>query len=152
MADKKLNIFELLPAVNNKDYHFYENLTAEEQKGFAPIVVQRWLSGSGERSQILIANETLNPYVFSLADHKNLLYKLMVNTSNGYVKYSYPKQTKKNESTKPVSIKVLVEKNGLSKKQAKRDIDMYSVDDIIEAAFDLGYEDTELKKIRKEFK
>ena len=40
----KLDIFKTLRAIDNKDRNYYDNLTDEEKKGFAPFVLNRWLS------------------------------------------------------------------------------------------------------------
>ena len=69
-SDKpRLDIFETLRNIDKGNIEFYDNLDAEMRKQFAPIVVTQWLAGSGDPVHLMLINEYVNKYVFSLHKH-----------------------------------------------------------------------------------
>ena len=72
MATHKLDIFRILNNINKK-IDFYDTLTTEEQKSIQPLVLMKWLSGTSSMRQIAFLNEIVNPYIFTLSNHKKLL-------------------------------------------------------------------------------
>src|SRR5271157_4202027 len=74
----KLDIFDLLGKLNSPHSgDIYSKLSDEEKKGFAPLVVMRWMSGTSDKRQIMMLNEFVNPYIFALGKHPHLLMMLL---------------------------------------------------------------------------
>jgi len=88
-APHKLDIFKTLTAIDRRKVDFYENLTAEEKKGFAVPVIMRWLSATqdqgGTHSYYLhMVNEFVNKNLWQLAGkHNELVYQLMASCGTG---------------------------------------------------------------------
>ena len=80
MAKKfKLDVFRVLKALDENDKEFYNNLTDEEQKEFGGWLTMRWASschGSPEH-YLLYVNDLVNVNFSMLADHKELIWKLL---------------------------------------------------------------------------
>jgi len=149
----KLNLFVLLAAIDNKDYNFYDNLSAQHKKQFVPLLTSRWLTGTHDRLQIILNNAMVNKYVFTLHKHPALLYKLMVASNTGEAgRYTYPKTKKKDSVDQPVTVAVLQQYYGVSSKQAQEMIQYTHQGEVLEFAYQLAYDDTDIKKIKKEFK
>lgn len=151
MAEHKLDIFAVLAALDKKDVDFYSNLSAEEQKSIQPFVLMRWLSGTYNKQQVFLLNEVVNPYMFSLNNHKDLMWKLMtICTSGKPQRYFWNKPEIKGSST-PTAVKVIQQYFGYNSKDADQALKMLQPDDIILMAEEMGWQDEEVNKIRKEF-
>lgn len=152
MANYKLDIFDLLSKISSsKSGDIYSSLSNDERKGFAPLVVMRWLTGTSDERQIMLTNEFVNPYVFPLAKNPHLLMKLMQATNSKTGKrYQWLgiKSKKKNNET----LKVISEFYGMSMREVRLLNPLPSEDEIIEMAESLGYQKDELTKLKKEFK
>ena len=83
----KLDIFETLGALDKRNFSFYEKLTEEEKKGFAPPVVMRWLSainnGPNAPLSIMLVNERANTNFYEIYDHPEVQFKLMASCGLG---------------------------------------------------------------------
>jgi len=153
MTERKLDIFRVLGHINKKDKHFYGSLTDEEQKGFAPLVVQRWLSGTNDPAQIIFLNELVNPFVFNIQKHKELIYQLMTICTDGHFsKYSYPKQKPKKSSLMPTTLKVIKQYFTYSSTDAYEALSLLSDTDILTYADELGMQKEDITKIKRELK
>lgn len=151
--ERKLDIFRVLSHINKKDIHFYSSLTDEEQKGFAPLVVQRWLSGTKDPGQIIFLNELVNPFIFNIQKHKELLYQLMTICTRGqFTKYNYPKQKSKKSSLMPTTLSVVKRWFNYSSADAYEVLPLLSDDDILIQANELGLQKEEIAKIKRELK
>jgi len=150
---RKLDIFKVLNMISTKNAQGYENLSEEEQKGFLPVIVTRWLTGTKNATQIIFINELVNPFVFSLHKHKQLLYQLMTLCGpNKPQRYVWNK-TVSNKSTKfPTIVNVIRETYGYSTVQALEALPLLSNDDIMEYAEDLGLQKESITKLKKELK
>jgi hypothetical protein len=85
VADYKLDIFETLRAIDNRNKDFYSNLSEDEQKGFAPPVVLRWASSTTNETAefyLSVVNERANINFWDIAGHPELQYKLLA--ASGY--------------------------------------------------------------------
>jgi hypothetical protein len=83
-AKRKLDIFSVLKSLDQRDLEFYKNLTPEERKEFAPVVVMRWMSavkGSDELNEYYIhqVNDRINKNLWhsGLTKHTELIAKSM---------------------------------------------------------------------------
>jgi len=153
MQERKLDLFKLLDAINKKKITYYRELSEEEQKEFAPVVIMRWLSGTKDDGQIVFLNEIVNPFVTDLYKHKELLYMLMTVCTDGkFKKYAWKKPKGKLLPSMPLSIEVLKTYYNYNTKEASDVIGIFDVNDIIEHAELLGYEKEDITKIKAEFK
>jgi len=148
----KLKIFDLLANLDQKKQRIYEGLSAEEQKELAPLVIMRWMSGGKSKRQLAYLNELVNPFVFSLGKHKELLVNLMsICGAGNAVRHTYP--TKKKTNTKlPKTIGIIRTFFGYSSKIAEESLSVLSNEDIISFAEQLGTTKADMAKIKKEIK
>lgn len=146
-----LDIFALLGRLNNsKSGDIYEELKPEERKGFAPLVVMRWMSGTSDERQIMLLNEFVNTKVFPLAKHPRLLMRLLhASSSKTNKRYSWLgiKSSKKNvEATK-----VVQEYFDMTDREV-RDLNPFPpMEEVLKMAEALGYQKDELAKLKKEY-
>jgi hypothetical protein len=151
MANYKLDIFETLGKIDNRrSGDIYSKLSESERKGFAPLVVMRWMSGTSDERQILMLNEFVNPMVFTLSSHPQLLMQLLqVASSKQSKRYTWlgVKSQKKNVE----SFEVIKQYFGISSREAKT----YSLppsEEILQMAEELGWDKDKITKLKKELK
>lgn len=103
----KLDIKRELTALDLKNYNFYDNLTDEEKKAFAPYVLMRFASNVEADSETQTwflerTNECLNKNLWDLTkNHKSLLWKLCAATGVGVsVRHPYIKTNSKEKTNK----------------------------------------------------
>jgi len=164
MATKKeykLDLFkQVLPALDKRDFSFYKNLTDEEKKAFADIVVLRYMSTTADVDRemceyhILAANEAnKNLWHPELSKHKELQYLAMALIGTGsVVRHEWIKgPTGKKHNNKVFD---LVKKyySTASNDEIQMFIDMNTADDLIELAKIFGTQKEELKDLKKEIK
>lgn len=155
MAQKKhkLDIFEVLNHVSKKDTTFLTRCDEEQQKAFQPLVVMRWLSGTKDARQIYFLNELVNPFVFNLQRHKQMLYNLMTTCTNGKSqRYYWNKTISKKSSGFPTTISVIREHYKYNTMQAIDVLPLLTDETIIDIADDLGRQKEDISKIKKELK
>jgi hypothetical protein len=93
MATAKLDIKRELNAVDQKNYEFYEKLSDEEKKAFAPFILMRYsASVQGDRDTqewfLEMTNELVNKNHWTLSkNHKELLWKLFAGIGTGVSAY-----------------------------------------------------------------
>lgn len=147
----KLDIFRLLGMIGSPNSgDIYKGLTNDEKKGFAPLVVMRWMSGTSDERQIMALNTFANRFIFPLAKHPHILMHLLQACSS-----------KAGGRSQWLGIK-----GGTKKTQLRNDVIMeyfdYSVnelraltvfpsnDEIISMAEELGWQKEEMVKLKKE--
>lgn len=151
--NRKLDIFKTLGQISVKNVNFYTDLSEEEKKGFLPVVVTRWLSGTSSAKQIYFINELVNPFVFSLHKHPQLLYYLMTLCGPGKSqRYFWNKSASNKATTMPNAVSVVREQFGYNSRQALEAMPLLSNDDILEYAEDLGRQKDIITKLKKELK
>lgn len=102
----KLDIKRELQAVNSKNYDFYDSLTDEEKKAFAPFILMRYVSNPRNRDAqewcVERANEFVNKNHWLLSkNHKTLLWKLYAGMGLGMnLDYQYLAAGKKEKANK----------------------------------------------------
>lgn len=148
----KLDIFGLLNSLNSaKSGDIYSKLTDDERKGFAPLVVMRWMSGTSDEQQIMLLNEFTNPYVFALGKHPHLLMQLLqASSSKTNKRYQWLGVKSKKKNTE--SIQVVAEYFEMSLREARNLNPFPSADEIVRMAEELGYQKTEIASLQKELK
>ena len=153
MSDNKVDMFDLLKHVDKGDLDYWENLSEDEKKSVAFVVVSRWMSCTKNPDQIVAVNHLLNPLVFNFGTkHKGLLYRLMLIASSGTEKRYQWIGKKKKVPSKPTATQVVSEYYNLKLERANSYLDMLTLDDVLECAEGLGYDDASVKKIKNEYK
>lgn len=150
MAERKLDIFRILNEIDNKNVKFYSSLTDEEQKAFFPVVVVRWLTGTYNKQQVYFINELVNPFVFSLYKHPQLIYYLMTICTNGKPQRYVWNKTQSKSPTHSLTVKAIQQYFGYNSRDANKAIPLLNPEDIVSMAENLGWQDDELNKMRKE--
>ncbi len=149
----KLDIFEVLRNIDVKNRDYYKSLTDEEKKALSPFVVMRWMTGIRDPRQIYYMNEFVNPFVFPLQKHKDLLLELMmVSTSGKKQRYKWMKQPKKKTSGQTKLVNLVKNYFGYNTKHAVDALPLLSNDDLMSYAEQLGYQKDEISAIKKEMK
>lgn len=153
MAEHRLDIFRVLGAADAKNAGFFDALTADERKELQPFLVARWMTGTFDAGQIMLINEFVNPYLFSLTTHKQLLWQLLTTCNSGKSKrYVWNKLPTKRESGKPNAVKVIRQYFKYSTRDAVDALGILSRDQIIEMAEQLGWQPDDIAKLRREIK
>ena len=152
MADYKLDIFELLSKINSsKSGDIYTKLSDDEKKGFAPLIVMRWMSGTSDERQIILLNEFVNKNVFTLAKHPHLLMQLLqVASSKTSKRYQWiGVKSKKKNTLRKRAVKEFFN-------MSEREIGLMSPfphdTEIMEMAESLGWEKEDINSLKKEMK
>jgi hypothetical protein len=81
-----LDIGRTLSAIDQHDLNYYDGLTPEEQKGFHPTVVVRFVSSaSGDLDDwnLIATNERANRHLYDLYDYTDLQYRLLASVGLG---------------------------------------------------------------------
>jgi hypothetical protein len=79
----KNDIFEVLGKIGKKKAQYYDSLPTDKQAAIQPYILQRWMYGANDSLQVMLLNEAVNPHVFSLQQHKALLWKLLTVAATG---------------------------------------------------------------------
>jgi hypothetical protein len=136
----KLDIFKVLNEISNGNVDYLDSLPEEQAKQFSAYLTMLWIRGATTDSDahIVLTNELVNPYVFSLSKHPKLLYKLLC-TANGFGGKQFYRFNKKNKSISSESIEIIKQKYGYSNREAMGVLPLFTEEDIMEIAQDIGY-------------
>ncbi len=156
----KLDMFELLSAIDRRDFKFYSKLTNEQKKAFAGIVAMRWMSVTTDRNKnmceyhIQMVNEAANKHFWNseMQKHSELQYLVLavsgIGTKQRHEWIKGPAKKSKNKT-----MKVLNEFYPIAnEEELQMFFDMNTIDEIIEITKMLGYQDDQIKEIKKELK
>lgn len=144
----KLDIFELLAQLDRGNYSYWDALTEEQRKAFAPLVVERWMSGTSDERQVVLLNEFVNPYVFALGKHPQLLMQLLTVASSKSPRRYYWLGVKSMQK-RVESYRVMQEYFEISSKEAKF-YDLPPGEELLKMAEELGWQKEEMNKLQKE--
>lgn len=148
-----LDIFQVLNNVSKKNINYYSSLSEEQQKALQPFVVLRWLTGTRDARQVYFLNELVNPFVFSMPNHKQLLYFLLTTATSGkQQRYTWAKSLTKKTSSTPIILGVVKSYFKYNTTDAVEAMVLLTNEDILSCAEQLGYQPDEITKIKKELK
>lgn len=149
----KLDLFNFLNNISQKNEKFYKTLSDEEIKEISPLIMMRWLSGTKDARQIFFLNELVNPFVFNLSKHKELLIDLMTLCTTGRSqRYQFNKIKNKRTTRMPKVTVTIKEYFGYNTADALNVIPILSNEDILSFAEDLGKQKPEITIIKRELK
>ena len=149
-TSKEFDLFGFLEKLGSRNLNAYTNLSDEEKKQASPLIIARWLTGTNDAAQIIRMNEAVNPFVFSLGSHKELLFKLMASASTGNTRrYSWKKMPSSN--SEKLKIEVIKQSLGISTREAKMYADTFKdPTQLVQAAEELGWSKDQIKKLQGE--
>jgi hypothetical protein len=148
-----LDIFHLLGQIDKNQTQFFSSLSDEQKKGYAPLIAMRWMAGTTDNRQILYLNELVNPFVFTIGDHKELLYKLQCAASSKIPRrYTWMTAKSTSGAKKDKALDVIMQYHNYGVREAKSVRRLVSNDDIIAMAEELGFQKDELAKLKKDIK
>lgn len=150
MADHKVDIFGLLDKLSLGDKDVLSSYTEEEQKTISPLVIMRWLSCTSDPRQIVFLNALVNHQIFAIPKHPGLLFKLMACCTNKQkTRYTWLGQ-KKTGGTKKLSVQVIQTYYNYSSREAVQYLKILTKEDLIGMAEQLGWDKSELTKLKRE--
>lgn len=144
-----LNIFDVLKQIDSGNMSFYDNLSDEEKKGFVPVVVHQWLLGHPSKDRLQLLDYLVNTQLFTLYNQPELLYKLMVASSDGKVKRYKHTKIKRKKVTPTLRLELISKYYGCSLQHAKDYSELMDTDDIVEIAEELGEDKATIRKLKK---
>jgi hypothetical protein len=107
------------------------------------------MTGTSDQAQVIRINEFVNPYVFSLGSHKELLFKLLATASTGSSRrYSWAKGPTSIQARS--TIEVLRQYYNCSSREAKLHLQAVKKDDLLLMGDSLGWTKDEMKKLKDE--
>jgi hypothetical protein len=111
------------------------------------------MTGSNDKRQVYMLNEIVNPYIFSLGNHKQLLINLLtICAPGGFKKYKWVKPPNKHKGNTPNITNLICEYFDYSSRVARESIPMLTSEDILSYSEQLGYDKEQLRNIKKELK
>lgn len=146
----KLDIFETLKAIDNKQYDYYSKLPDDLKKQFNSYMLLRWSYGTNEDRHLIDINDLVNRFCFNFYYHPELVYLLLTSASNGSTKHYKWKGVKKKKSF-PMRTQVIQQVYNYSEREANMYVNYYTKDEFVELAEKLGWEKEEINKLKKEF-
>ena len=153
MADRALDVFNLLSHLDKKNKFIWDTLTDEQRKEYSPLIAMRWMSGCDDSRQIIFLNTLMNQMVFVPGDHKELLMKLQAICGSGRTKrYQWLGIKAKADKKPALAIKVIKETFGYSTKVAVDYLDMFTPAEYEGMAEKLGWQQQEIKDLKKQVK
>ena len=149
----KLDIFDLLSRLNDpKSGDIFVQLSDDERKGFAPLVVMRWMSGTSDERQIMMLNEFANPAIFALGKHPHLLMQLLQASSSKQLGRRYSWLGIKSKKKNVLAMQVVQEYFEMSKREVQLLNPFPHQDEVMQMAEELGWQKDDIKKLEKEYK
>ena len=90
LEDQDLNIFDVLAALDRKDYDYYDKLSESQRKKFSPFIIIQWMSAikanAGLQSYYLMNTDySANKYLFNeyISKHPKLQWQMLCAASPG---------------------------------------------------------------------
>lgn len=148
---RTVNIFDTLKRIDLRQEEYYDSMMETDQKQLHPLVMTRWMSGTSDPAVIQMLNLTNNKYNFILAQHKPLLMRMLLLSASGSSR-RYQWLAKSKETSQNRSIKALREYYNCSLREAEGYVKMHTIDEIVEMAEFVGWQDDEVKALIKEAK
>lgn len=143
------DVFRLLSEIDSKNIEFYDTVDDSDKKDIVPVLLSRWTADSSSVYGILVNNEYVNPYTYPLYKHPSLLWKLLTLTGAGRPRrHKWVKRSK--HTNKPISVEIIKQFHGMSTIQAEQSVDLLTYDQLVDMAYNLGYQTAELTKLSKE--
>ena len=151
-AKPKLDIKEVMSALDTNDKDFYSRLTEEQKKEFSPWLVMRWASSVGGNYSdyyLIMVNDLVNENFNDFKHHPELQWKLLSLCGVGFKQYHQFIRPPKGRTKSKIQ-KFLLEVYPTAKYSDLELIEsINTVDELKELAKDHGYDDKQIKELFK---
>jgi hypothetical protein len=150
--ERALDMFQVLARIDAKDYSIWDSLNEEQIKELSPYMLLRWMTGTNDEKQLIFLNRIVNTLLFTVGnDHRELMLKLLtVSASGGTKRYKWQNHKTLKKATTKLSLQVVMDYNHFTERHAIDAMRIYISQDIIEMAEDLGWQNDEIKALKKE--
>jgi hypothetical protein len=162
MAEKKyrLDLTRTLNALDSKQFDFYDNLDDEEKKGYAPLILMRYMSilqnGHPSRNDsVILVNDLVNVCLWSFSKYPDFLHLLLCMTGVGKPQGQWERKwiSKKSTSkTKKVDEFLIGLHPGINKQELSIIKSQYDNKSFKQLLKDSGLDDQAIKIIYDDFK
>lgn len=143
------DLFAGLSSLSKGNMNWYKSLSPEAQKQAHPYVIARWMVGTSDVAQLIRINTFVNPYLFTLPEEKDLLFKLLAASATGNT-YRYKWMKPPGSSTAKISAEVVSRYYDVTLREGELYLFNHDSADVMEMAEALGYDKDELTKLKKE--
>lgn len=146
-----IDLFPSLATIGKKrDLEWYSKLSEEDKKSAAPFVIARWLTGTSDAAQIVRINSFVNPYLFSMGDQKELLFRLLAASATGSTgRYQWIKSPG-SAGASGLNVQVISDYYDITMREAKSYLSLTTDDTIMKMAEELGWDKDAMTKLKKE--
>jgi hypothetical protein len=150
--ERALDMFSVLARIDEKDYSIWDSLSEEQIKEVSPYMLLRWMTGTTNEKQLIFLNRIVNTLLFSVGnDHKELMLKLLtVSSQGGQKRYKWINHKTNKKAGSKLALEVVKTYLRESERHAIDAMRLYSPEEIIEMAEDLGWQLDEIKPLKKE--
>lgn len=157
--DRKLDIKEVLSAIDTRDFDYYKNLPDDKKAEFSPFVVMQFLSGVDSYS-IEMTQELLNKNFTERSKNKELFYRLCCILGDGTKKFHpYTKPPKANRRrSESVLVRLLTEyRNDVPSEEeaimiVRKNANAYDINFWVMIAESLDWSKELIRKLEQELK
>ena len=152
MSNHKLNIRDVLSAMDHNDTNYYDNLSKEEQKSVSIWLVMRWMSsvsGSWCGYSLTTVNDLVNANFTLLYNHPKLQMKLLAICGVGksvFHEWVPPPKKKGKSKVQEILAKLNPEANNTELELLES---MYTKDDLKTLFLDMALDDKVIKELLK---
>lgn len=140
-------IFDHIKEIEKNNVNFYDNLSDEQKKTVNFFMLFKWLSYTGNGKQIQLMNHLVNTKLFSLAQHKSLLWKLLCAASNGKNNYKWLKRDLKKQSALTNFVATMY---NCRINEVEDILELHSKEELLELVLEANLEKIESDKLKKE--
>ena len=155
-----LDIKEEMYAADMQKFSFYQDITDEQRKAFAPLIAMKWLSVVGDRTglaeyYICMTNELVNIGFWEITKHPELQWKLMAATGAGTQVpggHGWIAMAKSKKNSSKLDKFFLSRRPGLNSMELKIVKSQYTLDSFKQLLRDMAMLDSESKPLIDEFK
>lgn len=157
MADHKLDLGKTLRAIDTKDKDYYDSLSTEEKKGFAPVVLMRYMSSASDSNDehayhLIAMNDLVNVNFWELSKHPELLHKLMCSAAIGSERFHKWIPGLKKRNTNKIFVFLTRVYPLLNNDEFNIWVQKNSIDDFKDLLRQYGVQKDEEKELTKHFK
>lgn len=157
LADKtKLDLGQTLLALDTKNMDYYKNLTDEEKKKYAPVVLMRFMSSAPNQGNLheyflSSTNAVLNEDFWSLSKHPELQHKLLCVCGLGKKNYHQWIPMVKKTNTNKLFQFFLKTHPGINNTEFEILVAKSTEEDIEDLGKEYALEDKEIEDLVKQF-
>lgn len=145
-----ITIFQILSIVRSKDHDWYEKSSQEDRKVFSPYLCLLWMGFTKKENTLIMLNDYVNRYVFSLHKHPELLWHLFC--AIGDKKFEKLVFVKKDGNKKFSKSKDLLSNfYGIGERESNIYLQNLSLNDVLDIASFMGYDKEEISALKKEW-